>query len=177
MEQGALKTKCQSVNVHDITCPCVYCTCGAHYCGHMWMHNSVCISASSSGVAACVSVYSTHCTRVYIWTYAHECLATVCSIRGLYCPEWCVEGKFMAALCVLSDSLHHTTWQCVGNPISVRCVVQCVGYYGHIASSGYVTLTRNVVVVVTIYLTTTGGRHQLTWLHCYWECCVVPLQL
>ena len=51
---------CMTLRVH------VYIVPGAH----LWTHNSVCISASSCGVAACVSVYSTHCTCVYILTYA-----------------------------------------------------------------------------------------------------------
>ena len=58
--------------MYAMTCPCVYCSCGAHL-GTLAEAYQCLHSTSSCGIAACVSVYVmriTYCTYVHIWKYA-----------------------------------------------------------------------------------------------------------
>ena len=175
---------------------------GYHYCALYHMYNCTCIECV--GWIECVRVYMLEwgvlecmcecvcwsvCVGMRVWECMYESVHVGVCVWGCLCGSVCesVHVGVCVWVCVCGSACMRVRvleCVCVGVHVEYLCGRMCVGVHVLECMDWHVSLVntasegwRNVVALVMVYLTTTGGRYQLTWLHCYWECCVVPLQL
>ena len=154
-----------------IVCVAAFSGTANHHQSTLYGHPNATLRNSSAVQVDCIQAVGGVCkqTNLALWQYicTYNVCMCVCSLLFGCClmNSWVMLSWMMCCVCpVVLYTLH------------VYCVA---GYVTHVSpvisevSEGW----KNVVALVIVNLTTTGGSHQLTWLHCYWECCVVPLQL